>query len=216
KKFFGSKPFSRTNKALQEVGLAPIDWQLPQRIEEGENLPDNRTPVTTQVVEEVATLAKKPAAPSAAVTAAAVQPAAEEAKGHLAPLLHRALTHLHSLRHTSLLPADWIEVLADEFHRPYFQKLEKFIDGERKAGTLLPREDEVFTAFRLTPYAQVKVVIPGDSPSCVTGQSHGLAYSVQPGNPLSQELLHLFRELRTDLGCWMPAMGCLTPWARQG
>lgn len=26
--FFGSKPFSRTNQALTEVGLAPIDWQL--------------------------------------------------------------------------------------------------------------------------------------------------------------------------------------------
>ncbi len=30
KKFFGSKPFSRTNAALAEVGEAPIDWQLPR------------------------------------------------------------------------------------------------------------------------------------------------------------------------------------------
>jgi uracil-DNA glycosylase len=27
--FFGSKPFSRTNAALVEAGLAPIDWRLP-------------------------------------------------------------------------------------------------------------------------------------------------------------------------------------------
>ncbi|MFD2118005.1 uracil-DNA glycosylase [Paenibacillus yanchengensis] len=27
--FFGSKPFSRTNQYLKEVGLAEIDWQLP-------------------------------------------------------------------------------------------------------------------------------------------------------------------------------------------
>lgn len=27
--FFGSKPFSRTNAALEEVGLDPIDWRLP-------------------------------------------------------------------------------------------------------------------------------------------------------------------------------------------
>jgi len=26
--FFGSKPFSRTNAALEEVGLDPIDWRL--------------------------------------------------------------------------------------------------------------------------------------------------------------------------------------------
>lgn len=27
--FFGSRPFSRTNAALQEAGLPPINWQLP-------------------------------------------------------------------------------------------------------------------------------------------------------------------------------------------
>ncbi|MEO7369222.1 MAG: uracil-DNA glycosylase, partial [Ilumatobacteraceae bacterium] len=26
--FFGSKPFSRTNTALVEAGLPPIDWRL--------------------------------------------------------------------------------------------------------------------------------------------------------------------------------------------
>ena len=28
--FFGSKPFSRTNAALVEAGLDPIDWRLPR------------------------------------------------------------------------------------------------------------------------------------------------------------------------------------------
>jgi uracil-DNA glycosylase len=27
--FFGSRPFSRTNSALEAAGLAPIDWRLP-------------------------------------------------------------------------------------------------------------------------------------------------------------------------------------------
>lgn len=27
--FFGSRPFSRTNAALEQVGLPPIDWRLP-------------------------------------------------------------------------------------------------------------------------------------------------------------------------------------------
>jgi uracil-DNA glycosylase len=27
--FFGSRPFSRTNAALEQAGLAPIDWRLP-------------------------------------------------------------------------------------------------------------------------------------------------------------------------------------------
>jgi uracil-DNA glycosylase len=27
--FFGSRPFTRTNAALTEVGLEPVDWRLP-------------------------------------------------------------------------------------------------------------------------------------------------------------------------------------------
>jgi uracil-DNA glycosylase len=27
--FFGSRPFSRTNEALEAAGRAPIDWHLP-------------------------------------------------------------------------------------------------------------------------------------------------------------------------------------------
>ncbi len=31
KKFFGSKPFSAVNQALEDLGETPIDWQLPDR-----------------------------------------------------------------------------------------------------------------------------------------------------------------------------------------
>ncbi|MDT3394547.1 MAG: uracil-DNA glycosylase, partial [Bacillota bacterium] len=30
--FFGSKPFSQTNTALEQWGMAPINWQLPQTV----------------------------------------------------------------------------------------------------------------------------------------------------------------------------------------
>lgn len=30
--FFGSRPFSRTNEYLKENGLAPIDWQIENRM----------------------------------------------------------------------------------------------------------------------------------------------------------------------------------------
>lgn len=34
--FFGSRPFSRTNKFLKQNGLAPIDWQIENRNEQTE------------------------------------------------------------------------------------------------------------------------------------------------------------------------------------
>lgn len=33
-KFFGTRPFSKVNAALEESGLTPIDWQLPTKAEE--------------------------------------------------------------------------------------------------------------------------------------------------------------------------------------
>ncbi|MEE0003987.1 MAG: uracil-DNA glycosylase, partial [Ligilactobacillus ruminis] len=32
--FFGSRPFSKTNQALIAMGEKPIDWQLPETIDE--------------------------------------------------------------------------------------------------------------------------------------------------------------------------------------
>jgi len=32
--FFGSRPFSKTNQALIAMGEEPIDWQLPETIDE--------------------------------------------------------------------------------------------------------------------------------------------------------------------------------------
>jgi uracil-DNA glycosylase len=35
KRFFGSKPFSAVNRALEELGSEPIDWQIPDVAEDG-------------------------------------------------------------------------------------------------------------------------------------------------------------------------------------
>ena len=31
-KFFGTRPFSKVNAALEEAGRGPIDWQLPAQV----------------------------------------------------------------------------------------------------------------------------------------------------------------------------------------
>jgi uracil-DNA glycosylase len=35
--FFGSKPFSKVNAALEKAGEKPINWQLPEKVEEGKD-----------------------------------------------------------------------------------------------------------------------------------------------------------------------------------
>jgi uracil-DNA glycosylase len=107
-------------------------------------------------------------------------------------------------------------VLGDELRKRYFRKLERFLEAERQAHTVLPDEDEVFRAFRLTPPERVKVVLVGDEPSARKSHSYGLAFSVPPGVAPTPALMNIFHELRTDLGCWIPRTGCLEPWAKQG
>ena len=115
-----------------------------------------------------------------------------------------------------LPPAGWQPALSDAVAQPSFQRLQTFLADERRHATVFPPESEVYTALELTPYQSVEVVILGQDPYHGPGQAHGLAFSVPPGIPLPPSLLNIFKELRDDLGCPMPADGCLEPWARQG
>ncbi len=114
------------------------------------------------------------------------------------------------------LPDDWQQVLGAEFDKPYFQKLEEFVDAERSTHTIYPPEDDVFSAFQLTPYEKVRVFIMGQDPYHGPKQAHGLAFSVLPGIKPPPSLANIFRELKTDVGASVPNNGYLVPWAEQG
>src|SRR5689334_6817348 len=114
------------------------------------------------------------------------------------------------------LPADWKAALDGELKKPYFQKLKEFVDEERAAHTVYPPEGDVFNAFKLTPYEQVKVLLLGQDPYHDEGQAHGLCFSVRPGVKRPPSLVNIFKELHSDLGCKIPNNGYLVPWAEQG
>ncbi|HLW65144.1 MAG TPA: uracil-DNA glycosylase [Gemmataceae bacterium] len=115
-----------------------------------------------------------------------------------------------------LLPESWREKLADEFHRPYFQKLYQFVAEERKHHKVYPPEKDVFNAFRFTPYEQLHVLLLGQDPYHDDDQAHGLCFSVRPGIRPPPSLVNIFKELHNDVGCKIPNNGCLEPWAWQG
>lgn len=115
-----------------------------------------------------------------------------------------------------LMPEDWREVLADEFKKDYFKKLEAFVAEQRASATVYPPEEQVFSAFAHTPYNDVRVLLFGQDPYHGAGQAHGLSFSVQPGITIPPSLRNMYKELQTDLGCKMPNNGYLVPWADQG
>lgn len=106
--------------------------------------------------------------------------------------------------------------MASEVSQPYFKDLQRFVTEERRQFVVYPPEREVQTAFRLTPYERVSVVILGQDPYPGPGQAHGLAFSVKPGVPAPPSLANIFKELAADLDCRIPNNGCLVPWAEQG
>jgi uracil-DNA glycosylase len=114
------------------------------------------------------------------------------------------------------LPPAWQAVLAEELEKPYFQGLGQFVDAERREHTVFPPEDDVFNAFKATPFPKVKVLLLGQDPYHDDGQAHGMCFSVRPGVRPPPSLVNMFKELKSDLGCKVPNNGYLVPWARQG
>ena len=117
---------------------------------------------------------------------------------------------------TPRLPPSWRAVLAGEFTKPYFQRLQAFVAAECKTHTVYPPEADVYNAFKYTPYDEVKILLLGQDPYHGEGQAHGLCFSVRPGVKPPPSLMNMFKELHSDLGCKIPNNGCLIPWAKQG
>lgn len=111
----------------------------------------------------------------------------------------------------------WKDALADEFGKPYFESLVRFLHKEKSEGKkIFPPGSQIFRAFDLTPLNQVKVVILGQDPYHGLGQAHGLSFSVPEGVPAPPSLKNIFKEIESDMGIKMSGYPNLENWARQG
>ncbi|MBD2209015.1 uracil-DNA glycosylase [Nostoc linckia FACHB-104] len=119
------------------------------------------------------------------------------------------------MTHIRLSPS-WQTVLSEEFDKPYFSKLQTFLLAERQSYTIYPPEEKIFSAFELTPYEKVSVLLLGQDPYHDHNQAHGLCFSVQPGIKPPPSLINIFKELKEDVGFNIPNHGYLVSWAKQG
>ena len=93
---------------------------------------------------------------------------------------------------------DWDDLLRDEWDKPYYQKLRKFLREEYSSGTVYPPADDIYNALRLTPYSEVRAVILGQDPYHEPGQAQGLAFSVPYEVPQPPSLVNIIKELDSD------------------
>ena len=114
------------------------------------------------------------------------------------------------------IAADWKELLAPEFEKPYFAALTEFVRQEYAATRVYPRGSNIFRAFDKCPFEKLKVVIIGQDPYHGPGQANGLCFSVGDGVPFPPSLQNIFQEVSNDTGAPIPADGDLDRWAEQG
>lgn len=111
----------------------------------------------------------------------------------------------------------WRNYLADYKQSESFINCLQFVKQKRETGTTVyPVAADVFNAFKLCEFEDVKVVILGQDPYHGPNQAHGLCFSVPEGTPFPPSLKNIYKELHTDIGMSVPGHGNLTHWAKQG
>lgn len=109
------------------------------------------------------------------------------------------------------------ELYNQEKEKEYFKRLAEFVNYEYKHYAVYPPKDSIFSALKACELENIKVVILGQDPYHNENQAHGMCFSV----PTSQKeippsLINIYKELNSDLGCYIPNNGYLKKWADQG
>ncbi len=111
---------------------------------------------------------------------------------------------------------EWYNVLHQEIQKKYFLKLTHFINKEYKNNIIYPEKQNIFNAFNLCSFKNIKVVILGQDPYHQIEQANGLAFSVKKNIKTPPSLKNIFKELSEDIKCNTPKKGDLSNWAKQG
>lgn len=112
----------------------------------------------------------------------------------------------------------WEDFFKNIKNKDYYQKLIEFIDDEYKNNVIYPPKKDIYNAFKLTHYENIKVVIIGQDPYFNKNQANGLAFGVNEGIVLPPSLKNIFKEIQNEYKNEFVDFnnGDLTYLARQG
>lgn len=115
-----------------------------------------------------------------------------------------------------VLPESWREQLSEEQNKEYFLELKNKVFNEYSEHQVRPDIENIFRAFELCSFDDIKVVILGQDPYHNVQQAHGLSFSVPENIAFPPSLNNIFKELHNDIGIEKPQHGNLEKWAKQG
>ena len=111
----------------------------------------------------------------------------------------------------------WKEVATEyglkDILKPIRKKLSE-VSTQKKI--IHPSSKDIFRAFELTSFKNVKIIILGQDPYHGPNQANGLAFSVNSEVRFPPSLLNIFKEYSKDLNLPIPIDGNLSAWAERG
>lgn len=107
-------------------------------------------------------------------------------------------------------------IIKEEQEKQYFQILEKFLDERYANGIVYPKKEDIFKAFELSEYDELKVVILGQDPYHNPNQAQGLAFSTPSDMKNPPSMVNILKEIHSDIGSSSCDDGELSSWAKQG
>ncbi|MFY4808837.1 uracil-DNA glycosylase [Aliarcobacter butzleri] len=111
----------------------------------------------------------------------------------------------------------WKDIIENEEQKPYYGKLKEEIDKRYENSIVFPEKQNIFKAFSLTKFEDLKVVILGQDPYHGFGQAQGLSFSTPSNIKNPPSMVNILKEINDDLGKKSVCEdGDLTPWAKQG
>lgn len=114
----------------------------------------------------------------------------------------------------------WYQALREYLSSQEFMKLGAWLAKERGTKRIYPSHENMFNAFKLTPYENVKVVFLGLDPYIREGQATGLSFGVDVNachGKIPPSLRTMLKELETDLDKLVINFDySLKGWAEQG
>lgn len=111
---------------------------------------------------------------------------------------------------------DWGLILWNTIHSPVFVKpIETLMTESKEGKKFTPKFKDLFKAYELCKYNDLKVVIVGQDPYPQEGVADGIAFSCSKTNKEQPSLRYIFDELQTQYPD--ATRDCdLSRWAKQG
>ncbi|MFY4820882.1 uracil-DNA glycosylase, partial [Aliarcobacter butzleri] len=107
----------------------------------------------------------------------------------------------------------WKDIIENEQQKLYYEKLKEEIDKRYENSIVFPEKQNIFKAFSLTKFEDLKVVILGQDPYHGIGQAQGLSFSTPSNIKNPPSMVNILKEINDDLGKKSVCEdGDLTPW----